>query len=101
MKLDSLSILIKMPAILRWLVWSTLIPHVWCSASARTSMGDVTIAPIKDACREHSYKTHLISDHPLVIYIESFVTPEEASQLTDLRLDATLTTNLTHLTAIQ
>ncbi|KAE9382047.1 hypothetical protein N431DRAFT_506800 [Stipitochalara longipes BDJ] len=73
-----------MPTTLRWLFWSTLIPLVLSSSSSQAPSGDVTISSIKDACREHSYKTHLISEDPLVIYIESFVTPEEASQLTDL-----------------
>jgi prolyl 4-hydroxylase len=74
----------------RWLLSAALIQLVlsWSLTSDETSQlasEEVTISSIKDACREHSYKTHLISEDPLVIYIESFVTPEEASQLTDLR----------------
>jgi prolyl 4-hydroxylase len=74
----------------RWLLSTALIPLVfsWSFSTDETSQPgseEVTISSIKDACREHSYKTHIISEDPLVIYIESFVTPEEASQLTDLR----------------
>lgn len=89
-----------MPATLRWLVWSTLIPLVLGSASAPPSARGVTTAPIKDACREHSYKTHLVSEDPLVIYIESLVTPEEASQLTDLRFVAVPSPTINHLISI-
>jgi hypothetical protein len=37
------------------------------------------------ACRNHHYKTHLFSQDPLVIYIDSFITTDEASQLVSLR----------------
>ena len=79
----------KMPMPSQWLLWLILVPLVlsWSSKSdepSQPALGDVTISYITDACRDHSYRTHLISEDPLVIYIESFVTPEEASQLTDL-----------------
>ena len=37
-------------------------------------------------CRNHPYKTHLFSEDPLVIYINSFISEDEASQLVSLRL---------------
>lgn len=79
----------KMPIPSQWLLWLTLVPLVLSLSSkpdepSQPAPGDVTISDITDACRDHSYRTHLISEDPLVIYIESFVTPEEASQLTDL-----------------
>jgi hypothetical protein len=97
---------LKMSKTLKWLLLSTLIPLVLSSwfesdETSQPASEDVTISSIKDACREHSYKSHLISEDPLVIYIESFVTPEEASQLTDLRFDAPHSTNLNHLTSTQ
>jgi hypothetical protein len=84
-----------MPTTAQWLLRSTLIPLVlsWSFKSdepSQPALGDVTVSSIKDACRVDSYKTHLISEDPLVIYIESFVTPEEASQLTDLSFAAPL-----------
>jgi prolyl 4-hydroxylase len=36
-------------------------------------------------CRNQPYKSHLLSEDPLVIYIESFISIDEASQLVDLR----------------
>jgi hypothetical protein len=36
-------------------------------------------------CRNHPYKTHLFSEDPLVIYINSFISEDEASQLVSLR----------------
>ena len=85
----------EMPTTSQWLLRSTLIPLVlsWSFKSdepSQPALADVTISSIKDACRDDSYKTYLISEDPLVIYIESFVTPEEASQLTDLSFAAPL-----------
>lgn len=36
-------------------------------------------------CRNYPYKAHLFSEDPLVIYIDSFISKDEASQLESLR----------------
>lgn len=95
-----------MPTTSQWLLWLTLIPLVlsWSFKSdepSQPALGVVTSSSIKDACRDHSYNTHLISEDPLVIYIESFVTPEEASQLTDLSFAASSPPKNPNLTSYQ
>jgi hypothetical protein len=40
---------------------------------------------LPNACKEHSYETHLISEDPLVIYIDGFISQEEALYLVSLR----------------
>jgi hypothetical protein len=37
------------------------------------------------ACANHPYKIHLFSEDPLVIYIDSFISKDEASQLVSMR----------------
>jgi len=61
-----------MSSALRLFIWTTLF----------TVISGVSNA---EDCATHSYKTHLFSKDPLVIYIESFINLEEASQLVDLR----------------
>jgi prolyl 4-hydroxylase len=36
-------------------------------------------------CSHQNYKSHLLFEDPLVIYIENFISIEEASQLVGLR----------------
>jgi hypothetical protein len=36
-------------------------------------------------CKDHHYEVHHISEDPLVIYIDSFISQEEALQLVSLR----------------
>jgi prolyl 4-hydroxylase len=46
---------------------------------------DPAQSPLMNACKDHSYETHLISEDPLVIYIDGFISQEEALQLVSLR----------------
>lgn len=41
-------------------------------------------------CRNHAYKTHVLSEDPLVIYIESFISEDEASRLVILRWETAI-----------
>jgi len=36
-------------------------------------------------CRDQPYETHLFSEDPLVIYIDNFISAEEANQLNGMR----------------
>jgi prolyl 4-hydroxylase len=37
------------------------------------------------SCRPHSYTTHILSQEPLVIYIEGFLSPDESDHLLKIR----------------
>jgi hypothetical protein len=54
---------------------------------ARCGKGDEdsTQVPLMNGCKDHSYDMHLISEDPLVIYIDGFISQEEALQLVSLR----------------
>jgi prolyl 4-hydroxylase len=78
-----------MSATSRLFFWSSLLPLIssWSlkPETSQLAVDDVTIPHSPDICRDQPYKTHLISEDPLVIYIESFITTEEALQLVGLR----------------
>jgi prolyl 4-hydroxylase len=77
-----------MPAASGLFLWSAVFTLLSCtSAKQEPSSENVIISSSldTDACRIHPYKTHLLSEDPLVIYIDSFITREEASQLVGLR----------------
>lgn len=38
----------------------------------------------KTGCPKHKYQTHLLSEDPLVVYIDNFISKEEAAHLVDL-----------------
>lgn len=52
---------------------------------ARCGKSDPPQATLRSDCKDHSYQTHLISEDPLVIYIDGFISQEEALQLNSLR----------------
>ncbi|KUJ19286.1 putative prolyl 4-hydroxylase subunit alpha-3 [Mollisia scopiformis] len=39
------------------------------------------------SCPSHSYNTHILSQEPLVIYIENFLSPDESKHLIDISED--------------
>lgn len=51
----------------------------------RCGENDGSQLPLMAGCEDHAYETHLISEDPLVIYIDGFITQEEALQLVSLR----------------
>ena len=54
---------------------------------ARCGKADQDSAQLRltTGCKDNSYETHLISEDPLVIYVDGFISQEEALQLVSLR----------------
>jgi prolyl 4-hydroxylase len=80
-----------MSATSRFFLWSILFTLLSCwTVKPETSQpaienDDIPYNLEKGNCADRPYKTHLFSEDPLVIYIESFVSTDEASQLVALR----------------
>jgi prolyl 4-hydroxylase len=74
-----------------FLLWSTSFPLLfgWSfqPESSHSTAEDAVLSANTNtkSCSNQPYRTHLISEDPLVIYIESFITTDEASQLVGLR----------------
>ena len=67
------------------LVILTVLSIVLFPGAARSGENDPSQLPQGNDCKDHSYQTHLISEDPLVIYIDGFINQEEALQLASLR----------------
>ena len=67
------------------LLFATLLSFVLFPGAARCGKDDPSQAPLGSNCKDQSYQTHLISEDPLVIYIDGFISHEEALQLVSLR----------------
>lgn len=67
------------------LLVATLLSIVLFPGAARCGKNNPSQAPLGSDCKDHSYQTHLISEDPLVIYIDRFISHEEALQLVSLR----------------
>ena len=67
------------------LLFATLLSIVLFPGTGRCGKSDLSQAPLGNDCKDQSYQTHLISEDPLVIYIDGFISHEEALQLVSLR----------------
>lgn len=79
MRLLGLSSCLRLSALYGWYSAALLLGVARCDNSGASQ------APLLSDCNDRPYQTHLISEDPLVIYIDGFISQEEALQLVTLR----------------